>query len=294
MKKSLIALSLVSVFAAGGASASVTNELEQRVDGLEKGLSGTSTRVVKNEIKLKEFEVKYEKDQERKQAQISSNTDSTNRNSIDIKNIKKEQSEQNQKINTNSESIKETKNKVEDNSSRIESNTSRSVKNTAEIEAVKKEGDKQIERIDSNRADIDAIYKAGDEATVYADQAARYIESEATSAYSEINGRVDSLEKGFQTMAAKQQQMEDRMNRNEGKMSNGIAGVAAMANIPTVAGEKLYIGAGIANFNGSNAIALGATKAFENGIAVKASVSYAEGKFSQKDTVVGAGVAYGF
>ncbi|MEZ8739910.1 hypothetical protein [Photobacterium swingsii] len=39
---------------------------------------------------------------------------------------------------------------------------------------------------------------------------------------------------------------------------------------------------------------MGASNSFENGISVKGSMAYAQGKFSQKDMVVGAGVGYSF
>ncbi|CCN69498.1 conserved hypothetical protein [Vibrio nigripulchritudo SFn118] len=84
-----------------------------------------------------------------------------------------------------------------------------------------------------------------------------------------------------------------RINENEGKMSNGIAGVAAMAYIPTVSGKTTF-GAGVGHFNGSNAIAIGASTGFENGISLKGSLSYAKGKWDQKDVVVGAGIGYSF
>ncbi|PSW26124.1 hypothetical protein C9I94_06170 [Photobacterium swingsii] len=128
------------------------------------------------------------------------------------------------------------------------------------------------------------------------DAAAKVVEKEyarTTAKIEDNTKRIDGLEKNFSDMAARQDRMEDRMNKNEGKMSNGVAGVAAMANIPTVAG-KFTVGAGMGHFNGSTAIAIGASNSFDNGISVKGSMAYAQGKFSQKDMVVGAGVGYSF
>lgn len=108
-----------------------------------------------------------------------------------------------------------------------------------------------------------------------------------------VDTRIDTLEMAFNNMAEAQKQQSIRIDQNEGKMSNGIAGVAAMANIPTVSGKTTF-GAGLGSFNGSNALAIGASTGFENGVSLKGSVSYASGKFSQKDVVVGAGIGYSF
>ncbi|CCN46114.1 exported hypothetical protein [Vibrio nigripulchritudo MADA3029] len=116
---------------------------------------------------------------------------------------------------------------------------------------------------------------------------------EVAIAAAQYDARLDSLEANFNAMAERQLQQERRINTNEGKMSNGIAGVAAMANIPTVSGKTTF-GAGVGHFNGSNAIAIGASTGFENGISLKGSLSYAKGKWDQKDVVVGAGIGYSF
>lgn len=116
---------------------------------------------------------------------------------------------------------------------------------------------------------------------------------EVARAAAQYDARLDSLEANFNAMADRQLQQERRINTNEGKMSNGIAGVAAMANIPTVSGKTTF-GAGVGHFNGSNALAIGASTGFENGISLKGSLSYAKGKWDQKDVVVGAGIGYSF
>lgn len=76
------------------------------------------------------------------------------------------------------------------------------------------------------------------------------------------------------------------------KLSDGVAGVAAMANIPSpaVAGSTT-IGAGVGNFNSSTAIAVGFSTYRENGVSFKASVSTTG---SCDSTTVGAGVGYTF
>ncbi|MEZ9233396.1 YadA C-terminal domain-containing protein [Vibrio amylolyticus] len=148
--------------------------------------------------------------------------------------------------------------------------------------------------------DVDAVRKHNESARVEQDRNAGKtidaINSDSTlraineqeSFNQNIEGRVNNLENAFQQQAT-------RINENEGKMSNGIAGVAAMANMPLVPGATT-IGAGVGHFNGSDALAIGVTSSFgeTNQWSVKASGSYAEGKYKQKDFVVGAGVGYSF
>ncbi|CCO49482.1 exported hypothetical protein [Vibrio nigripulchritudo SOn1] len=141
------------------------------------------------------------------------------------------------------------------------------------------EANKRAESVDRAINNIeDAIFHGG---------------NEIVNAASAIDNRVNSLEIQFEQMAQTQLQQSRRIDQNEGKMSNGIAGVAAMANIPTVSGKTTF-GAGIGHFNGSNAIAIGASTGFENGVSLKGSLSYAKGKWDQKDVVVGAGIGYSF
>ncbi|CCN83061.1 hypothetical protein VIBNISFn27_750034 [Vibrio nigripulchritudo SFn27] len=142
--------------------------------------------------------------------------------------------------------------------------------------------DATINTVNNNQKDIADIYRAG----THAGEA-------IAKAAADADARLTGLETQFEQMAQTQLQQSRRIDQNEGKMSNGIAGVAAMANIPTVTGKTTF-GAGVARFNGSNAIAIGASTGFENGISLKGSLSYAKGKFEQKDVVVGAGIGYSF
>lgn len=74
-----------------------------------------------------------------------------------------------------------------------------------------------------------------------------------------------------------------------GEAEGGIAGVAAMANIPQVEpGKNFAVGAGYGNFKGENAMALGGSARFSENVVAKASVGFG----SNSATTVGGGVAY--
>lgn len=108
-----------------------------------------------------------------------------------------------------------------------------------------------------------------------------------------IGGDTGALHQSFEVLADRELQLEKRMDVNEGKLSNGIAGVAAMSSIPMVSGQ-LTVGAGVGYFNSSEAIAVGISDSFDNGLSVKTSLAYAQGKYGQNDMTVGAGVGYSF
>ncbi|NOH29596.1 YadA-like family protein [Vibrio mediterranei] len=93
--------------------------------------------------------------------------------------------------------------------------------------------------------------------------------------------------------------LDNKIDKVEGRVSNGVAMVGAMSQMQFGQGG-FGIGAGAANFNGSNAIAIGAGYNFgqkEEWI-IKGSFGYAEtnkgnaGKI--KDTMVAGGVTYTF
>ena len=98
-----------------------------------------------------------------------------------------------------------------------------------------------------------------------------------SNAYKDLSNRLD------------RNSNEIRENRN--RASNGIAGLAAMSNIPTpaVAGATSF-GMGVGHYDSKSALAIGASHYFDGGIAVKGSFSNSLG--SDSTSVVGAGVSY--
>lgn len=169
-----------------------------------------------------------------------------------------------QKIATHSQSIKQNTTRLDtlDNDAKNESNNVTSNSNSIATSRV------QIEKNAKSIAAIDTTNLSS-------------------------KAEVQELRTSFNQLADKQLQLEGKVNSNEGKMSNGIAGVAAMANIPLVQGH-LTVGAGMGYFNGSQAVAVGVSDSFDNGFSVKTSMSYADGKYGQNDVTVGAGVGYSF
>ncbi|EEK4465157.1 hypothetical protein GNM83_20230 [Salmonella enterica] len=85
--------------------------------------------------------------------------------------------------------------------------------------------------------------------------------------------------------------LKSEVDQNRKRASAGIAGVAAMANIPQVIqGQTFSVGAGMGNTDGESALAVGMSARASEHVVVKASVS----NDTQHNFVVGAGVSYGW
>ncbi|WHQ15505.1 YadA C-terminal domain-containing protein [Edwardsiella anguillarum] len=104
-----------------------------------------------------------------------------------------------------------------------------------------------------------------------------------------LSGRMDYLQE-WQGMANNRINDLERVTAENRKVSSrGIAGVAAMANIPTPMDGGLSLGIGYGYYDNQNAFAVGASKYFETGVAIKGGVSLT-GKYA----VVGAGASFSF
>ena len=118
--------------------------------------------------------------------------------------------------------------------------------------------------------------------------------STATERVNYIEHNIDAIFRDSNTYA----DLSNRIDQNSSDIrsnrklaAQGIAGLAAMTNIPSpaIAGTT-SIGAGVGYFDSESAIAIGASHYFENNVSIKGSV--ASGFNSGKSTVVGAGVSY--
>lgn len=251
MKKSIVALSLLSVLGSGSAMA----------------MSDAEAGVIINRTSIEGI-VKHNTTQDKK---INDNKNAINDNKADL-------NRNSARIDANENRAKNNETKIDSNASKIENNDRNIVHNGSRIDAIYDNADKVAK-------DVEAEYNA----------TAKVVEAEYARTTSKIEGNtkaIGELRNDFSKMAQRQDQLEKRTDQLEGKLSNGIAAVGALAAMPVIAGEAMNIGAGVSNYNGSTAIAVGLTKAWENGVAVKAGLAYAQGKFSQKDTMVNAGVSY--
>lgn len=107
-----------------------------------------------------------------------------------------------------------------------------------------------------------------------------------TEANKSISKRQDAFEKSTNQRFAN---MDKRIDENRKNASAGIAGVAAMANIPQVSQNSSFsVGAGVGSYDGEQGIAVGASARFNQNVVTKASVAGT----TQSDFVFGVGVSY--
>uniref|UniRef100_UPI0028BD6D17 YadA C-terminal domain-containing protein n=1 Tax=Enterobacter huaxiensis TaxID=2494702 RepID=UPI0028BD6D17 len=100
--------------------------------------------------------------------------------------------------------------------------------------------------------------------------------------------RIETLEQSNSSNFGK---LKSEVDENRKRASAGIAGVAAMANIPQVTNTQNFsVGAGVGTTDGENALAVGFSARATENVVVKASVS----DDSQHNFVVGGGIAYGW
>ena len=92
------------------------------------------------------------------------------------------------------------------------------------------------------------------------------------------------------TDAANKRYVDNAMRKTEKKLRGGVAGATAMANIPQVTQPgKLMVGAGIGNYKGQSAVAIGLSKSSDsNRVIFKMSGSAT----TQGDYNIGAGIGY--
>lgn len=98
--------------------------------------------------------------------------------------------------------------------------------------------------------------------------------------------RQDAFEKSTNQRFAN---MDKRIDENRKNASAGIAGVAAMANIPQVSQNSSFsVGAGVGSYDSEQGLAVGLSARFNENVVTKASVAGT----TQNDFVFGAGVSY--
>ncbi|WP_158306881.1 YadA C-terminal domain-containing protein [Aliivibrio salmonicida] len=84
--------------------------------------------------------------------------------------------------------------------------------------------------------------------------------------------------------------IESQISQNRKVSSRGIAGVAAMTNIPTLTDGSFSVGMGYGYFDGEDALAFGVSKYFNSGVAIKTSFATT----GANNTTLGIGASYSF
>ncbi|MCU6682452.1 YadA-like family protein [Leclercia sp. H6W5] len=183
---------------------------------------------------------------------------------------------------------------IADNTMDIAANTAGVAANKAGVEQTTAKLDAVTYDIAGNRRAISGL------ATRAADTDARIAETKAeqaktnervsanSAAIADHENRIESLES---ETTSKFSSLKNKVEENRKRASAGIAGVAAMANIPQVTDTQNFsVGAGVGNTDSESALAVGMSARATENVVVKTSVS----NDTQHNFVVGAGVSYGW
>lgn len=101
----------------------------------------------------------------------------------------------------------------------------------------------------------------------------------------------DSKRELSAAIQANSHSLSRRIDENRKKAAAGIAGVAAMSNIPIPYTEGSFtVGVGVGYYDSQSAGAIGIGKGFENGLAIKASASFA----TDSNVAIGGGASWSF
>lgn len=164
-----------------------------------------------------------------------------------------------QAINANTASAQQTSDRASQNAGAIVNNSQRIDTADQNIAA-----NKAAAKVANDRASLNSAAIANHETRIEG------LEQSTTSKFADLNKQVDD---------------------NRKRASAGIAGVAAMANIPQVTNTQSFsVGAGVGNTDGESALAVGASARVAENWVVKGSVS----NDTQHNFVVGTGVSYGW
>ncbi|EGC0267611.1 hypothetical protein H8U31_001362 [Salmonella enterica] len=192
-----------------------------------------------------------------------------------------------QEINTNAGNIATNKTAAATNAGNIATNKTAIATNTSSIVTLQS-GVKQAQDTGAyaqSRADA-AFQHAEDNKAALA--ATNKTVSSHTAELANHESRIQDLEAKNSANFGK---LKNEVDQNRKRASAGIAGVAAMANIPQVIqGQTFSIGAGVGNTDGESALAVGMSARASEHVVVKTSVS----SDTQHNFVVGAGVSYGW
>ncbi|WP_197057133.1 YadA C-terminal domain-containing protein [Leclercia adecarboxylata] len=169
-------------------------------------------------------------------------------------------------VAANTVSAQEANTHAAQNSARIDSDDQAIAANSARIDSADQNiaANKAAAKVANDRASLNSAAIANHEERIEG------LEQSTNSKFADLNKQVDD---------------------NRKRASAGIAGVAAMANIPQVIqGQTFSVGAGVGNTDGESALAVGMSARAGENVVVKTSVS----NDTQHNFVVGAGVSYGW
>ena len=188
-------------------------------------------------------------------------------------------------IETNAKDIADNKANIADNAANISHNSARI--NAVEVEAKKH----SVVKAGKNTTVTKTLGSKGEAVyTVDANVDHLATKAEVVNQVSKVNARIDSVDAKVNANTKAIHRLDRDVRKNRKRADAGIASVAAMANIPQVyLSGKSGVGVGIGHKHGQSALAVGYSRASDNGHHI---IKLSAGIDTQKDVTVGAGYMY--
>lgn len=198
----------------------------------------------------------------------------------------------NAKADRNAKDIAENTKSIETNKTAIADNVKGIKANTDKIAEVEKEAKRHsIVKAGKNTTVTKTTSTNGESIyTVDANIDHLATKAEVNKHVSAINSRIDGVESKVNANTKSIHRLDRDIRKNKKRADAGVASVAAMANIPQVfLPGKSGVGVGVGYKHGQSALAVGYSRASDNGKhVIKASIGFD----TQKDTTIGAGYMY--
>ena len=188
-------------------------------------------------------------------------------------------------IETNAKDITDNKASIADNAANISHNSARI--NAVEIEAKKH----SVIKAGKNTTVTQTLGSKGESVyTVDANVDHLATKAEVVNQVSKVNARIDGVDAKVNANTKAIHRLDRDVRKNRKRADAGIASVAAMANIPQVyLSGKSGVGVGIGHKHGQSALAVGYSRASDNGHHI---IKLSAGIDTQKDVTIGAGYMY--
>lgn len=181
---------------------------------------------------------------------------------------------------------------IETNAKDIADNKASIAKNTDHINVVEVEAKKHsVVKAGKNTTVTQTLGSKGEAVyTVDANVDHLATKAEVVNQVSKVNARIDSVDAKVNANIKAIHRLDRDVRKNRKRADAGIASVAAMANIPQVyISGKSGIGVGVGHKHGQSALAVGYSRASDNGHHI---IKLSAGIDTQKDVTVGAGYMY--
>lgn len=196
------------------------------------------------------------------------------------------------KADKNTKAIETNAKDIADNKASIADNVANISHNSARINAVEVEAKKHSAVKAGKNTTVTKTLGSKGEAVYTVDANVDHLatKAEVVNQVSKVNARIDSVDAKVNANTKAIHRLDRDVRKNRKRADAGIASVAAMANIPQVyLSGKSGIGVGVGYKHGQSALAVGYSRASDNGHHI---IKLSAGIDTQKDVTVGAGYMY--